>query len=172
LSLGRFFQLFLIAAAATLGLRSCIGEPIYIATASMEPTLPVGSHGFLDKMTLRLREPRRGEVIVFRSPFEEKGDLVKRVIALPGDTVELRAKKVVLNGQPLEEPYVVHSRADEKLKGDDLGPLKVPDGHFFVLGDNRDESNDSSVWTDPKTGQAQPFVDSGEVRGLLRGGTD
>lgn len=160
--------LFALAAAIVLPVRLWVVEPIYIPTPSMEPTLPVGTHLFMDKVTLALRVPRRGEIIVFRAPDGEELDVVKRVIAVGGDSVELRAKKVFLNGAEQDEPYVQHTRPEEKLEGDTLGPLTVPEGTLFVLGDNRDESKDSSVWKD-KTGQPIYFLPLENVRGLVRG---
>lgn len=168
-SLSRFLQLALFAAAvyACVDVFAC--ESIYIASASMEPKLPVGTYAFLDKLTLRLRPLRRGEIIVFRSPLSPKEDLTKRVIAIAGDTVELRDKTVFLNGTEAVEGYARHTRSSEKLVGDSLGPLTVPPGSLFVLGDNRDESNDSSVWKDPKTGSPAPFIHAADVRGVVRG---
>jgi len=168
-SFKRWAFLFSIAALATLLLRAFVFEGIYIATASMEPTFPIGAHLFLDKLTLLFREPSRGEIIVFRSPVPPYLDMVKRVIAVPGDIVELKEKKVILNGNPQDEPYAQHTRQEERLKGDDIGPLTVPAGSFFVLGDNRDESDDSSVWRDQGTGEAVYFVPQSQVRGVLRG---
>ena len=135
----------------------------------MEPTFPVGAFVLMDKVTLRWREPRRGEVIVFSSPLREDKELVKRVIALPGDTVELRAKKVLVNGVELDENYTQHTRAEERLAGDNLGPLTVPPKGIFVLGDNRDESKDSSVWKDPDDGEPIYFLPRRRVTGLVRG---
>ena len=169
MELKRILKLLVIAGAAAALLRAFVVEGIYIASASMEPALPVGAHVFLDKVTLRLREPRRGEIVVFRSPVEPDVDLVKRVIAVGGETVELRAKAVFIDGAALPEPYAAHRRAEERLEGDDLGPLAVSARTLFVLGDNRDESNDSSVWKDPKTGEPVRFVPLASVRGLVRG---
>ena len=164
----RLLLLVVIALAVVLPVRLWVAEPIYIASASMEPTLPVGLHAFLDRLTLRLRAVRRGDIIVLRPPVGGAQDMVKRVIALPGETVELRAKKVFLNGQELDEPYVEHKRSQERLEGDDLGPLTVPPASLFVLGDNRDESRDSSVWRDDE-GRRVYFVPERNVRGLVRG---
>lgn len=169
MSLKRFIFLFAIAAFSAGFFRACAFEGIYIATASMEPTLPVGGHYWLDKMTLRFREPRRGEVIIFFTPIPPYDDMGKRVIAIAGDTIEIRNKKIYLNGNLQAEPYTRYTRAYEKLAGDNLGPLSVPEGHLLVLGDNRDESNDSAVWKHPETGERVPFVPLGNVRGLLRG---
>jgi len=163
--------LFLVAAALAIGMcvRWWVLEPISVASPSMEPTLPTGTYLFLDKVTLRLRPLRRGDVVVLRSPEGEGRDLIKRVVALPGESVELRDKKVFINGRELEEPYVQHKREGERLEGDNLGPLAVPEGGVFVLGDNRDESRDSSVWKDPATGEPIRFVRREDVRGLVRG---
>jgi len=165
----RLALLVALAVAVVVPLRAWIGEPIYIASPSMEPTLKVGAHVFLDKLTFRFRDVRRGEIVVFRSPVGEDHDSVKRVIAVPGDTVELRDKKVFLNGHSLQERYVRHTRGGEKLTGDDLGPLTLPPGSYFLLGDNRDESKDSSVWTDPETGEPLPFVGRDAILGKVRG---
>jgi signal peptidase I len=158
--------LLALALGVVLPLRAWIAEPITIASASMEPTLKVGTLMILDKWSLSGRRPRRGEIVSFRSPVEAT-DLVKRVIAVPGDTVELRAKKVFVNDKPLTEPYAVHDRANERLEGDDLGPLTVPAGAFFVLGDNRDESKDSSVWR-TAAGERVFFLPAASLQGLVR----
>lgn len=169
MSLGRV--LFLAAAVLAVGLpvRRWVLEPISVASPSMEPTLRTGTFLLLDKVTLRLRPLRRGDVIVLRSPEAGDRELIKRVIALPGESVELRAKKVLVDGRELDEPYAEHRRSGERLEGDDLGPWAVPAGRIFVLGDNRDESRDSSVWKDPATGAPSPFVGLEDVRGLVRG---
>ncbi|MFA6091389.1 MAG: signal peptidase I [Elusimicrobiota bacterium] len=169
MSLQRLLFLFLLAAVPALLLRLWVFEGVYAASSSMEPTLPVGTHAVLDKVTLRLRAPRPGEIIVFASPVPPPEDMIKRVIAGPGSTVELRGKKVFVDSQPLNERYVRHTRENEKLEGDDLPQLSVPADSFFVLGDNRDESNDSSMWKDPQTGQRVYFVPKAAIRGLLRG---
>lgn len=143
-------------------------ESIYIPTASMEPTLRVGTHCFLDKVTYRLREPRRGEIVVFRSPVDPKEELAKRLIALPGDTVELRDKRVLLGGVEQAEPYVRYTRAGERLQGDNVPSRTLRAGCYFVLGDNRDESNDSSIWKD-KDGDPAPCLLRRHIRGIVRG---
>lgn len=164
--LRRLAFLLVIALAVVLPLRAWVAEPITIASPSMEPTLKVGTLLILDKWTLSGRGPRRGEVISFLSPVGPE-ELVKRVIAGPGETVELRAKKVFVDGRELPEPYVVHSRPDERLDGDDLAPLAVPDGCYFVLGDNRDDSKDSSVWR-TAAGERVYFVRKPALQGLVR----
>ena len=155
-----------VALAVVLPLRAWVAEPITIASASMAPTLRVGTLMILDKWSLRRRPPRRGEIVSFRSPVGED-DLVKRVIGVPGDLVEIREKRVYVNGAALNEPYAMHDRPQARLDGDDLGPLTVPAGSYFVLGDNRDESNDSSVWK-TSSGERVVFLGGGALQGLVR----
>ena len=169
MSLWRLLLCVSFACSVAFAGRAYLGEPIYIASASMEPTLKVGAKLVQDKLTLRFREPRRGEIIIFRPPVGTGDrDFGKRVIGLPGDAVELRAKKVFVNGRELDEPYVQHTRSGERLEGDTLGPVVVPEDGLFVLGDNRDESEDSSGWKDA-AGRRVYFVHRADVEGLVRG---
>lgn len=162
----RLLKLLAIALAVVLPARTWVAEPIYVASPSMEPALRTGTLLVLDKLTLRVRPPRRGEVVSFRSPVDDR-DLLKRVVALPGETVELRGKTVFINGKELDEPYAVHSRSGELLEGDNMGPELVPENAFFVLGDNRDESNDSSVWKDSE-GRPVRFLRRRLIQGIAR----
>jgi len=96
-----------------------------------------------DKKSLNLfHEPYRGEVVVFNWPVDPERQLVKRVIGVPGDTVEIRSGSVYLTGIPLREPYIASLHAIRE----DIGPVKVSEGHYFVMGDNRLHSNDSRDW--------------------------
>ncbi|MBI3547853.1 MAG: signal peptidase I [Elusimicrobia bacterium] len=168
IGLGRVLQAVVIGVVIFGCLHFTACESIYIASASMAPTLKVGLSAFLDKVTLRFRDPARGDIICLVAPSGEHEEVVKRVIAIGGDTIELRAKTVVLNGKEIAEPYVRHTREKETLTGDNLAQMTVPPGHVFVLGDNRDESNDSSMWKD-KSGQPDPFVPLSKVKGIVRG---
>ena len=165
----RILYLVVLGVLGALALRQWVGEGIFIATASMEPTLKVGTHLVLDKLTWIVRDPRRGDIVAFQEPLPPHEELVKRVVAVGGESVELREKKVFVDGKELDERYAYHKRAEERLVGDDFGPLTVPRGHLFVLGDNRDESKDSASWKDPESGEARPFVPLSRVRGLVRG---
>jgi signal peptidase I len=163
-------RLFFIAGATLAGVflvRTYLVEGIYIASASMEPAFPVGTHLFLNKRAYQFRSPKRGDVIVFPDPVDTDKDLVKRVIAVGGETVEIRKKQVTINGQPLEEPYALHLRGDTPLNGDNVGPIVVPEGGVFVLGDNRDFSGDSRDWKDFRTGQWIPFISIGSIKGRI-----
>jgi len=86
------------------------------------------------------RAPRRGDVVVFRLPQDPSRDFIKRIIGEPGDVVEIRMGTVYINGLPLDEPYITHK------SNDTYGPLQVPKGYYFVLGDNRGSSSDSRAW--------------------------
>jgi signal peptidase I len=125
-----------------------------IPSGSMEQTLLVGDHLLMSRIGydaglpftpyhVRLwREPQRQQMIIFRSPSNGGQDLVKRLIGLPGDTVEIRAGVVFVGGAPLSEPY----RNGPPNPSDDYGPVAVPPRSYFVLGDNRDNSYDSRYW--------------------------
>ncbi len=106
---------------------------------SMLPTLQDGEFVLVNKLAYRVGPPARGDIIVFRSKTIVDLDLVKRVIGLPGDTVEVRNGKVILNGQVLSEMYINAAPNYD-------GVWKVPDGYLFVLGDNRNDSSDSHQW--------------------------
>jgi len=147
--------------------RAYVIEAVSVATGSMEPTLIVGTHYLVNRLAYRFHAPQRGDIILFTSPVDGDTGLIKRVVAVPGDTIELREKRVILNGASLEEPYVIHKRANQRLVGDTLGPLTVPNGHVFVLGDDRDESFDSSVWKDGKTGRPIYFLPFEAIKGRL-----
>ncbi|HOX24009.1 MAG TPA: signal peptidase I [Elusimicrobiales bacterium] len=159
-----------LAAGAFFLAKNYVAEPFYVASASMEPTLSKDDHMFLDKLTFHFRLPRRGEIIAFGDPEGRLDkELVKRIIALPGDTVEVKEKQVYVNGQKLFEPYTQYVRQNEKLQGDNLERTVVPPGSLFVLGDNRDLSADSLSWKNPETGERILFVNLRAVTGKVRG---
>lgn len=119
---------------------------------SMEPTLQGGEYTLINKLTYRWRVPERGDVIVFRSPIDPKADYIKRVIAVPGETVEVKDGTVFVNGNPLKETY------EECAPDYDFAAQTVPPDHLFVLGDNRNRSYDSHLWD-------EPFIPMSLVRG-------
>ncbi|WP_258361057.1 signal peptidase I [Moorella sulfitireducens (nom. illeg.)] len=135
-------QSLVIAAVLALIIRSFLFTPFYIPSPSMEPTLYPGDRIIVNRLAYRLGEPRRGDIVVFRYPFDPGRDLIKRVVAVGGDTVEARDNVLYINGQPQPPaeylpPGVVYS---------DFGPVKVPPGSYFMMGDNRNNSADSRVW--------------------------
>src|SRR5579864_6639541 len=154
-------------------------QAFVIPSASMENTLLIGDHVLVDKLLyappgrvsgklLPYRDPRRGDIIVFRYPLNIKEDYVKRAIGVPGDHIRLVNKQLILNGRPVDEPYVVHktsyvdsyrdnfpSQPNSPLPPSALdmlehhtvnGEVVVPPGFLFAMGDNRDNSSDSRYW--------------------------
>jgi len=107
---------------------------------SMEPTLHDGQFLIVDKISYRLGAVKRGDIVIFNAPPAPDKDFVKRVIGLPGETVEVRLGIVYVNDQPLDEPYIVYANQRS------WGPRRVGEGEYLVLGDNRPSSNDSRQW--------------------------
>jgi signal peptidase I len=103
---------------------------------------------FQDKVLLPIKSPQRGDIVVFKFPKDEKKSFIKRVIGLPGETIEGRDKEIYINGQKLTEPYIIHDLGANAHvpELDHFGPVAVPPGEYFVLGDNRDHSLDSRFW--------------------------
>jgi signal peptidase I len=161
-----YFESIVIAVILALFVRTWVVQAFKIPTGSMENNLLIGDHLLVNKFIfgptpfaigralLPVRPVRRGDIIVFKYPEEPDRDFIKRVIGLPGETVELRAKKVYVNGQPIDEPYVhfltpPSSELQEVTSSDvreRFGPVTVPPDHYFVMGDNRDNSQDSRYW--------------------------
>lgn len=107
---------------------------------SMEPNFHNGQFLIINKLAYRLGEPARGDVIVFHYPRDPSRDFIKRVIGLPGDTVEVRSGQVIVNGEIIDEPY-------EPSPGTyDSEPVTLPEDQLFVMGDNRNNSSDSHIW--------------------------
>jgi signal peptidase I len=115
-----------------------VAEPMRIPSSSMAPTLRPGDQVLLNKLAYRFGSPRRGDLAVFRSPEDGETSL-KRVVALPGDSVGIEDGVLVVDGRPQREPFVDHRTVDSVY----FGPVVVPPGHVFVLGDNRADSRDS-----------------------------
>jgi signal peptidase I len=122
-------------------LRSFLFEQFYVQGPSMEPTLHEPSRVVVEKVTGGARSVRRGDVVVFEYQTSEgRRDLIKRVIGVPGDLVEIRSCTVMVNSVPLDEPYVAQG---PDCGTGDLAEMEVPDGEIFVMGDNRAHSSDS-----------------------------
>jgi signal peptidase I len=159
-----YFESIVIAVILALFVRTWVVQAFKIPTGSMENNLLIGDHllvnkfvfaptAALDRAVLPVTNVVRGDIVVFKYPEEPERDFIKRVIGLPGDTVELRAKKVYINGQPLDEPYVhfltgasEFSEVTSQDVRERYGPVTVPPGQYFVMGDNRDNSQDSRYW--------------------------
>lgn len=163
----RVLFLLTLGIAGALMTRAYIFEAIYVASDSMSPTLYLNTHYIVNKLVYRFREPKRGEIIVFHDPTNFELGTIKRVIAIPGDRIALKEKKVILNDVALAEPYTKYIRQNERLTGDSMETLTIPPGHVFVMGDNRDVSMDSTSWKDPKTGEAIHFLPMTHIKGKL-----
>ena len=178
-SVGReYFESLVVAVILALFIRTFVVQAFKIPTGSMEQNLLIGDHLLvnkftfgpaprsLERVTLPVSAIRRRDVVVFKYPEDPERDFIKRVIGLPGEEVQLRAKRVLINGTRLDEPYVYYleepppfpeeaSNARENGGPDQAivedprvryGPVTVPAGHYFVMGDNRDNSEDSRYW--------------------------
>jgi signal peptidase I len=157
--------LLLVAFLIAFGVKSLVAQAFFIPSESMEATLKVGDRVLVSRLSYRLHDPRRGDIVVFTSPFENgkderslplrvlhgilesvglrqpsTEDFIKRVIALPGETVESREGKIFINGRELVEPYL----DEETVPG--FEAKMVPKGKLWVMGDNRNQSQDARVF--------------------------
>ena len=159
-----YFESIVIAVILALFIRTWVVQAFKIPTGSMENNLLIGDHLLVNKAVfspmafsaeaavLPNGSVDRGDIIVFKFPLNPERDFIKRVIGLPGEKVELRNKTVYINDEPLAEPYLP-SHMTRLVPGavavshrDNHGPTTVPDGHYFMMGDNRDNSEDSRYW--------------------------
>jgi len=155
-------EAILIAVVIALFIRTFVVQAFKIPSGSMKPTLQVGDHilvnkfiygikiPYLSSVILPVRDPQRGDIVVFKFPVDPRKDFIKRVIAVPGDVVEIRDKTIYINGRPVNHDFGVFSDprtiAGNLKPRDNLGPITVPKNALFVMGDNRDESFDSRFW--------------------------
>jgi len=158
---------FFAAVVFALFARTFLFQGFEVPSASMEKNVLTGDRLLVNKFVfapgrgrlaavLPERPVRRGDVLVFRYPEDPRRDFIKRVVALPGETVEIRDKRVSVDGRSLVEPYAFHSDdavwpddpsiEETHRRRDQMPPLRVPEGAYFVLGDNRDDSSDSRYW--------------------------
>jgi signal peptidase I len=165
-----YTEAILIALLLALLIRTFIIQAFKIPSGSMENTLLIGDHILVSKFSygthipneipflniklfddiiLSSSVPERGDIIVFKFPKDEKRDFIKRAIGLPGDLLQVRRQKVYINDKLYEDAYARHTdpASNESLvPRDDFGPVLIPEGHVFVMGDNRENSQDSRYW--------------------------
>jgi signal peptidase I len=128
----------LSAFIAALLLRILLFEPMKVPTGSMTPTIKVNDSFYVNKLSFKLSPIKRKDIIVFRFPDNPSERYIKRVIGLGEEEVLIKNSRVYINGNPLDEPYI-----NEPMSEIEYGPYKVPKDHYFVLGDNRNDSLDS-----------------------------
>jgi signal peptidase I len=152
----------LIAVLLALFIRTFVVQAFKIPSGSMKDTLLIGDHilvnkfiygvklPILRKVIIPVKEPQRGDIIVFKFPVEPEKDFIKRVVGLPGDRIEGRDKQIFVNGEPVREDFAIRTDPHIFPAGiqarDNFGPLIVPEHSLFVMGDNRDQSFDSRFW--------------------------
>lgn len=171
-TLREYTEAILVAILLALFIRAFVVQAFKIPSGSMKSTLLVGDHILVSKFAYGVKipmlditvsefdPPQRHDIVVFEYPLDPSKDFIKRVIGLPGDTLEIRNKRVFVNGKLLEEPYVQFT--DNQVlpasvsPRDNLEPILVPERSLFVMGDNRDESYDSRFWK---------FIDFSAVKG-------
>jgi signal peptidase I len=157
-----YSEAFVVAVILAILIRGVLVQAFKIPSSSMEQTLLVGDHILVNKFVYgiripftpdrwpRFRDPARDDVIVFIFPQDRTKDFIKRVVAVEGDTVEIRDKRVILNGKEVQNPHAQYT--DNRILAlgesprDNMRPVKVPPRHLFVMGDNRDHSLDSRFW--------------------------
>lgn len=154
-----YAEALFVALLLALAIRTFVVQAFKIPSGSMLPTLEIGDHILVNKFVYGprlevpltpwsfgrlpgLREPQAGDVVVFVYPRERDKDFIKRIVAVEGQTVELQGTRLLVDGRRVDDPHAHY----EKRQRQDFGPVRVPAGHVFVLGDNRDESFDSRFW--------------------------
>jgi signal peptidase I len=149
--LREYTEVIIISAVLALLVRTYVVQAFRIPSGSMEDTLLVGDFLLVSKFIYRFTDPKPGDVIVFRYPMDPKRDFIKRCVATEGQTVLIKDKVLYVDGEPISNPKK-SKFVDSKVypaglnSRDNFGPAKVPRGHLFVLGDNRDNSRDSRYW--------------------------
>jgi signal peptidase I len=160
------------AVTLALVIRAGVVQANIIPSGSMQPTLLIGDNllvnrlaydlkvPFVDYTVSPLSDPQRGDIVVFANPEGQGPDLIKRIIGLPGETLEVLGKTVYINGQTLAHDWGHFSNGPSYPRGQ-FGPVLVPRDHYFVMGDNRDNSYDSRFWNQERGG----FVPRQDIRG-------
>ncbi len=153
-------EALIVALFVALIIRTLFFQPFTIPSGSMLETIQIGDYLLVNKMAYGMKnpftddswiyegdDPQHGDIIVFKYPEDPKIDYIKRVVGVPGDMIEIRNKQLYRNGVAVEEPYAQHKEPNTFLSDrDNYGPITVPAGSYFVMGDNRDNSRDSRYW--------------------------
>lgn len=155
-------EAIIIAILIALFIRTFVVQAFKIPSGSMKPTLKVGDHllvnkftygvkiPFIEKTLIPVNDPERGDIVVFKFPVDRTKDFIKRVVGIAGDTIEIRNKKIYVNDSLYNDGHGVYTDSTVLPAAiqprDNFGPVTVPPGHIFVMGDNRDQSYDSRFW--------------------------
>lgn len=172
-----YLEALIWAVVLALIIRTWGVQAFKIPSGSMIPTLLIGDHllvskssygiklPFSDLVIIPIGDPARGDIVVFRFPEDKDKDFIKRIIGLPGDTVEVKDKAVYINGKKLKDRWGTYTDNVVLPQGvqprDNFGPVKVPEDQYFVMGDNRDQSYDSRFWFGGRGG----FVPRNDILG-------
>ncbi len=153
-----YVEVLLIALLLALIIRTFAVQAYRIPSGSMLETLQIGDQLLVNRLAYGLfapfkddplvswSAPQRGDIIVFEYPLDPEVDFIKRVIGVPGDKIVMENKVLYVNGVKMNEPYAQHIDPDTRPRRDNFGPIEVPPGKYFVMGDNRDDSQDSRFW--------------------------
>ncbi len=147
-----WIKTIVIAIAAALFIRHFIFTPSIVPTGSMVPAIQINDIIIVSKFSYWFKPVKRGDMIVFRSPYQKNMQLVKRVVGIGGETILIKDGKLYIDEKPYKEPYVYEPMQE------DFGPYMVPEGCYFVMGDNRNSSYDARQWS-------QKYVDEGMIIG-------
>jgi len=170
--LQEYIEAIILAIVIAFFIRTFVIQAYKIPSGSMKPTLLIGDHILVSKFNYGIKlplirstlvplgTPKRGDIVVFIYPEDRSKDFIKRLVGVPGDTIEIRDKKILINGLPYKDkhgvyvdPLIIPGSVQPR---DNFGPVTVPEQKLFVMGDNRDESYDSRFWK---------FVDIKELKG-------
>lgn len=139
-ALRELLETLVLTVVTYLLVRTFLFETYRVVGQSMEHTLEQDQRLIVSKLSYRLHEPQRGDIVVFRDPQDSGRNLIKRIIGLPGEILEIRGGQVYINGLPIEEPYLGSNGAFSEPQ------IPIPGGFYFVMGDNRNNSSDSRSW--------------------------
>jgi signal peptidase I len=140
-----YTEALIVAILLALVIRTFVIQAFKIPSGSMLETLQIGDHLLVNKFVYTFTDPKRGEIVVFKYPEDKTRDFIKRIIGLPGETIEIKNRVVYINGEPLKEDYVKLS-SSEFMASTRMSPRRIPPDSYFVMGDNRDNSMDSRIW--------------------------
>jgi signal peptidase I len=148
-----WIMVFAIALILALLINRFVIYKVVVPTGSMESTIMTGDKVFTLRLSYLFNEPKRGDIVVFPFPDNEEDDYIKRIIGIGGDKIEIKDGELFINDEKMNEDYLL-----EPMRKHDFGPVNVPEGHYFMMGDNRNSSEDARAWKNK-------FVDGDKIKG-------